>query len=205
MQKRSSHFLRALTQSKKPSSKQRHSAAQNSLVCSLAILLAIQVRQLCAVLGEGRVAPAQARQLLTDTGGSIEDAVTLHFAGHAATAPTAEQQPQAQLRAIIGWGNPQQLQQLLREAGEQSKRQSAVPRGVPLACIAKANALLAWGCAHVCCMKQRISQTVLGLLLVWQKANYLPQQLMHRQAGSLSGSLVCILLRSNAVLCHAAP
>ena len=127
----------------------RHSAAQNPLVYSLAILLALQVQQLCAVLGEGRVAPAQARQLLADTGGSIEDAVTLHFAGHAATAPTTEQQPQAQLRAIIGWGSPQQLQQLLRQAGEQSKRQSEVPPGLPLACMAIANALLAWDWALV--------------------------------------------------------
>ena len=133
---------RSLTQSEQTGQQQSAAfsciCAANSLVCSLAVLLAFQVQQLCAVLGEGRVAPAQARQLLTDTGGSMEDAVALHFAGHAATAPTAAQQPQAQLRAIIGWGNPQQLQQLLHQAGEQSQRQSEVPPGLPLAGIAKA-------------------------------------------------------------------
>ena len=127
------------------------------MVCSLAVLLALQVQQLCAVLGEGRVAPAQARQLLSDTGGSVEDAVTLHFAGHAATAPTAQQQLQAQLCAIIGWGNPQQLQELLRQAGEQSQRKSEVPPELPLACMANASICAAgWDCAHVCCVKQSI-------------------------------------------------
>lgn len=118
------------------------------------------------MLGEGRVAPAQARQLLTDTGGSIEDAVTLHFAGHAATAPTSEQQPQAQLHTILGWGSPQQLQHLLRQAGEQSKRQSEVPPGLPLACMAEASKCAAGKglcptLLHEVEDQQEINQTVL--------------------------------------------